>query len=252
MRIKFNKEIEFLIKKFFISEKYLLKKRLKKAIKKNYEEEMSLLEKIVNKNQESVDVGVYRGVYTYKLAQICKHVHAFEPNSLILPYLKKNLKKIVSNMTLYDLALSNEIAIVDLKIPKRFDTINKNDYEQMYKLGCGTIHTQNILKKESYITQKVKTAKLDSILLKKNIGFIKIDVEGHEKNVIKGAANIIKNSQPNLLVEIEERHSNEKVEDTINFINSLGYKSYFCEKNDLIKTSKLTDYKLKNNYIFLK
>ena len=34
MRIKFNKEFEFLIKKFFFSEKYLLKKRLERAIKK--------------------------------------------------------------------------------------------------------------------------------------------------------------------------------------------------------------------------
>ena len=252
MRIKYNKEIEFLIKKFFISEKYLLKKRLKKAIKKNYEGELSLLEKIVNQNEESVDVGVYRGVYTYKLALICKHVHSFEPNPLILPYLKKNLIKVVDNMTLYDLALSNENEIVDLKIPKRFNTINKNDYEQLYKLGYSTIHKKNNLTKENYITKKVKTMKLDNILLKKKIGFIKIDVEGHEKNVIQGAINIIKNKKPNMLVEIEEQHSNEKVEDTINFINKLGYKSYYYEKKNLIKTSKLSNYKLKNNYIFLK
>ena len=37
MRIKFNKEVEFIIKRFFLSEKYLLKKRLKRAIKNNYE-----------------------------------------------------------------------------------------------------------------------------------------------------------------------------------------------------------------------
>ena len=42
MRIKFNKEIEFLFKKLFISEKYLLRKRLERAIKKNYEEELEL------------------------------------------------------------------------------------------------------------------------------------------------------------------------------------------------------------------
>jgi len=252
MRIKFNKEIEFLVKKFFISEKYLLKRRLKKAIKKNYEEELRVLEKIVNKNEESVDVGVYRGVYTYKLSYISKHVHSFEPNPLILPYLEKNLKKIVDNMTLYNLALSNVVTIADLKIPKRFNTINKNDYEQMYKLGCSTIHKKNFLNNEDFITHKVKTTKLDNLLLKKNIGFIKIDVEGHEKNVIKGAESIIKIRNPNLLVEIEELHSKEKVEDTINFINSLGYKSYYYDKLNLIKTSKLSNYMLKNNYVFLK
>ena len=40
MRIKFNKEIEFLFKKIFIPEKYLLKKRLNRAIQKTYEEEL--------------------------------------------------------------------------------------------------------------------------------------------------------------------------------------------------------------------
>ena len=39
MRIKFNKEIEFLFKKIFIPEKYLLKKRLNRAIQKTYEED---------------------------------------------------------------------------------------------------------------------------------------------------------------------------------------------------------------------
>ena len=53
MRIKFNKEIEFLFKKLFISEKYLLRKRLERAIKKNYEEELELLDKIVSKDLEN-------------------------------------------------------------------------------------------------------------------------------------------------------------------------------------------------------
>ena len=94
MRIKFNKEFEFLFKKIFIPEKYLLKKRLKRAIKKIYEKELAILDKIVIENLESVDVGVYRGVYTYRLSQLSKHVHSFEPNPLVFPYLDKNLKKI--------------------------------------------------------------------------------------------------------------------------------------------------------------
>ena len=67
MRLKFNKDIEYFLKNFFLSEKYLLKKRLSRAIKNNYEEEISLLYKLVNKEMESVDIGVYRGVYSYKL-----------------------------------------------------------------------------------------------------------------------------------------------------------------------------------------
>jgi len=251
MRIKFNKEIEFLFKKLFISEKYLLRKRLERAIKKNYEEELELLDKIVSKDLESIDVGVYKGIYTYRLSQLSKHVHSFEPNPLLFPYLKKNLKKLSKNITLYNNALSNEIIETDLKIPKRSKTLSKNNYEERYKLGCGTIHKKNLLLNEEFITFRVKTERLDNIIIDNNIGFIKIDVEGHEKNVLEGAKALIAKNKPNLLVEIEERHSNEKVENTINYINALGYKSYYLEKLNLISTSKIRDFKIKNNYFFI-
>ena len=251
MRFKFNKEIEYFFKKFFLSEKYLLKKRLIRAYKKRYEEELLFLDKIVDKNLESVDVGVYRGVYTFQLAKLSKHVHSFEPNPLIFPYLNKNLKKIVKNITLYNTALSDVKTVTDLKISKRFNTIIKKNYEERYKLGTATIHKNNLFINKEFITCKVKTERLDDLLASKNIGFIKIDVEGHEKNVLIGSENLIKKNKPILLVEIEERHSKEKVEDTINFINNLGYKSYFCDKLNLISTTKLKDFKLNNNYIFL-
>ena len=252
MRIKFNKEIEFLFKKIFLSEKYLLKKRLNRSIKKNYELELQVLDKIVNKNLESVDVGVYRGVYSYRLSQLTKHVHSFEPNPLLFPYLQKNLKKLAENITLYKTALSDEEVETDLKIPKRFKTLNKNNYEEMYKLGASTIHKKNLLTGNEFITLKVKTAKLDDILSNKEIGFIKIDVEGHEKNVINGAVEIIRRNKPSLLVEIEERHSKTSVEETLNFINKLGYKSYFLSGTNLETTDKLNNYKDRNNYFFIK
>jgi len=251
MRTKFNKDIEFLFKKIFIPEKFLFKKRIKRAIETSYEDDLLILDKIVNKNLESVDVGVYRGVYSYQLSLMSKHVHSFEPNPLLFSYLEKNFKKIVKNITLYNIALSDEAVETDLKIPKRFQTLNKDNYEEKYKLGCATIHKKNILSNEKFITYKVKTAKLDDILIDNKIGFIKIDVEGHEKNVLNGSINLIKKHKPNLLIEIEERHSKEKVEDTISFINNLGYKSYFCSKSDLLDTSKLKNFKSKNNYIFL-
>jgi FkbM family methyltransferase len=251
MRIKFNKEVEFIIKRFFLPEKYLLKKRLKRAIKNNYENELIILEKIINKNLDSVDVGVYRGVYSYKLSQISKHVHAFEPNPLIYPYLKKNLKKIINNISLYNIAASDCKGIASLKIPNRFNTLNKNDYEEMYKLGASTIHKKNKLNNEAYISKEVGKNKLDNVLKNKKIGFIKIDVEGHEKNVIIGASKIIKKNKPVLLVEIEEKHTQNKVVNIINFINTFGYKSYFLDKKELIEIKKNTNFGLKNNFIFL-
>ena len=252
MRIKFNKELEFLFKKIFVPEKFLLKRRLERAIQNVYENELLILDKVVEKNLESIDVGVYRGVYTYQLAKKSKHVHAFEPNPLLFPYLKKNLNKLLKNITLYEMALSDIISESVLRIPERYKTLNKNNYEEMYKLGAATIHEKNLLNNEKFIEVKIKTTKLDELLINNNIGFIKIDVEGHEQNVINGAINLIKKNKPVLLVEIEEKHSRIKVEETINFINKLGYKSYYLSGSNLESTKKIRNFKICNNYFFIK
>ena len=251
MRFRFNKEIEYFIKNFFVSEKFLLKKRLKRAINNDYDQEIGLLGEVVNKKLESIDVGVYRGVYSYQMSKLSSHVHSFEPNPLIYPYLEKNLTSIISNMTLYDMALSDKSEVVDLKIPKRFKVLIKKNYEEAYKLGLATIHKENSLGKNNFSIFKVKAEKLDNIIQNRKIGFIKIDVEGHEKNVLIGAEQIIKKCKPNLLIEIEERHTNDKVQNTINFINDFGYNSFFSDGKNLIETKKLDNFNTKNNFFFI-
>ena len=87
------KDLEFIIKKLFFSESYLLEKRLKRAIKNNYEKELQIIDRFADKTKDALDIGVYRGVYSYKLSQNFKQIHSFEPNPLLYPYLKKTLKK---------------------------------------------------------------------------------------------------------------------------------------------------------------
>ncbi len=243
------KDIEFFLKNIFFSEKFLLKKRLKRAIKNNYEKELSIIGNFTDKNKEAVDVGVYRGVYTYKLSKEFKHVHAFEPNPLIYPFLEKNLTKIVKNMTLKNLALSDSNGDVNLRIPSRSKSIFKTNYEEIYKLGCATIHEGNKIDNKNNF--KVKKIKLDDLLEDKNISFVKIDVEGHEREVITGSKKIIKKNKPVLLVEIEERHNNFPILDTIEFIKNFGYNSYFVADGNIKDIKKLKDINSENNFLFL-
>ena len=243
------KDIEFFLKNIFFSEKFLLKKRLKRAIKNNYEKELSIISNFTDKNKEAVDVGVYRGVYTYKLSKEFKHVHAFEPNPLIYPFLEKNLTKIVKNMTLKNLALSDSNGDVNLRIPSRSKSIFKTNYEEIYKLGCATIHEGNKIDNKNNF--KVKKIKLDDLLEDKNISFVKIDVEGHEREVITGSKKIIKKNKPVLLVEIEERHNNFPILDTIEFIKNFGYNSYFVADGNVKDVKKLKDINSENNFLFI-
>ena len=47
--------------------------------------------------------------------------------------------------------------------------------------------------------------RLDDLALG-DVGFVKIDVEGHELAVLRGAAETLQRNRPPLLVEAEERH----------------------------------------------
>ena len=93
MRILANKKIEFFIKNLFLSEPYLLKKRAERFYKKQTEREICYLPNLINKSLASVDIGVYRGVYSYFLSKESEYVYAFEANPLLIKKLKKGFQK---------------------------------------------------------------------------------------------------------------------------------------------------------------
>jgi len=243
------KDFEFLFKKIFFSESYLLKKRLKRAIKKGYEKELLIIDKFADKTKDALDVGVYRGIYSYKLSQNFKNIHSFEPNPLLFPYLEKNLIKIISNIKLYNLALSNDNGFTELKLPLRSKSIFEDNIEELFQLGAATMHPNN--KINNYKKVPIKMKKLDDIEIGNKIGLIKIDVEGHEKNVLQGGIETVKNNKPVLLVEIEERHTKTPITEIITFINSIGYKAFISKENDLIEIDKVRDLTKENNFFFL-
>jgi len=244
------KDLEYILKKIFFSEKYLLKKRLVRSINKSYEKELEIINEYSDKSKVAIDVGVYRGVYTYKLSSLFKNVICFEPNPLLYKYLKENLTKILDNIEIYNYALSDKTGSTSLKIPNRGKSLFSNNYEELYKLGAATIHENNVL--SNYESFEVKTKKLDDLIKNENIGFIKIDVEGHETEVIKGSIEIIKKNKPTLLVEIEEKHTKQPIELTIDFIKKLGYEC-FQYKENRVKLFNIKEHKLKdNNFLFIK
>ena len=249
MRIKFNKEIEFFFKKYFLPEAFLLKKRLERSIKKNDETEINLVKKLIKPGTDSIDIGVYRGVYSYEMSKYSKKVHSFEPNPIIFAYINKNLKKFINNIELYNCALSNQSKIINLKVPIRNAEVSKENFEEYYQMGLATIHEENNFK--NFENFQIETKTIDEMFFSDQISFIKIDVEGHELSVIDGAKKLIKKDKPALLVEIEKKHTNKKVNESIIYINSLGYNSFYFEKNSLKNTSDLNNLDLYNNFIFL-
>ncbi len=71
------------------------------------------------------------------------------------------------------------------------------------------------------------------------ISVIKVDVEGVEMGVFKGAMRVLEESSPLLVFECENRHLEEgSVDDTLRFLESLGYEGRFVHRNRLIPASE--------------
>ena len=177
------------IKHFIIPPQlYIRRLVLKEWIKGR--KDIKFLKYLINKNFNSIDVGAYKGVYTYFISKYSNKVYAFEPNPKSFKILRKTVRK---NVKVFPYALSDKSSFDFLKIPK-----GKKGYSNQ----GGSIREVKLDARFRKI--KVKTKKIDDLNLK-NIGFIKIDAEGVEYNVLRGAKKLIQKSKPTLLIEIEER-----------------------------------------------
>jgi hypothetical protein len=67
-----------------------------------------------------------------------------------------------------------------------------------------------------------------------DIGFMKIDVEGHELAVLQGAETQLRRSKPNLLVEASNEHRPDAVASVRGFLEPLGYAGSFLNDGDWV------------------
>ncbi|MGZ5197963.1 MAG: FkbM family methyltransferase, partial [Kaistella sp.] len=65
----------------------------------------------------------------------------------------------------------------------------------------------------------------------KKIDFIKIDVEGNEMNTLRGARKVIEKYRPTLMVEMEQRHHHEPLQQLISEIEGWDYETFFLNRN---------------------
>lgn len=182
------------------------------------ERELGLLPFLTDRTKVSVDAGANKGVYTYFLSRLTTGVHAFEPNPKIFRILNRALP---TNVTAYNVALSDRAGVADLLVPG-----SKGRFSNQ---GASLSHEKV---QGPHKTVQVEAQKLDHYELH-NVGFIKIDVEGHEQKVLDGARATISRERPVLLIEIEEAHTKEPIEQSIRSVESLGYNGMFLARGQL-------------------
>lgn len=168
----------------------------------NREREMALLDILCDSGRASIDVGAKTGMYSYRLRARSAAVILFEPN----PDMAHLLRKVFgAGVTLYEIALSDRKGSAALRLPAA--------PSGMLKAGRGTIEAANRLTAFGGAAEshRVATRRLDDYALQ-DVGFIKIDVEGHEMAVLAGAEQTILRCRPNMLVEANNAHAAGAVE----------------------------------------
>ncbi len=190
---------------------------------KKGELELHLLPFLAAADKMAVDVGANKGIYTHFLAKLVTRVEAFEPNPKIFRILKRALPE---NVTAHPVALSNTAGTARLMVPKR-KVGYTNQGASLSETKIARVHQG-----ADYGVVEVEARTIDSYDFR-DLGFIKIDVEGFERPVLDGAAETIERERPVMLIEIEEVHTGEPIEEQLSYVESLGYDGFFLDAGRL-------------------
>ena len=148
-----------------------------------------------------IDVGAHKGEFlSYILSLNYKKIYCFEPQKKIFKILYKNFKN-KKNVKLFNLGLADKNSKLTFYVKKltSTSTFSKSENTFFFKFKNFLLNSKNLYIDKYYI----KTRKLDDFFISKKIFniFLKIDVEGFELNVLKGAKKILSNKVKYVLIE---------------------------------------------------
>jgi len=188
------------------------------------EPEIRLLRYLVDPMRAAIDIGAAEGVYSFFLQRLALRCIAFEPN----PWLHLGLKRGLPNVEIHQTAVSSEEGNATLRVP----VVNGIPYT-----GWATIEPKNqFAELPTHVVEeiKVRTVRPDRMALG-DIGFVKIDVEGHELDVLAGLSGLLAKCRPNLLIEIGGAQRGDSLAEVRRRLDPLGYIALRLDDRGLLK-----------------
>ena len=175
------------------------------------EEEVQKLLLLIPDRGTVVEVGANIGAITIPLAAKASQVIAFEPEPTNAKLLKSNVEvnKLSDVISVYDVPLADRIKTVSFPVI---------DYTKPV-INAGAVGIVGDNPNANDVVE-LKATCLDLLFMKEKIDLIKLDVEGSEIEVLKGAARIIQHDRPRLYVENDRP---EKSAELIKLIMEMGY-----------------------------
>lgn len=174
------------------------------------EPELVYLFELCRNFRTAVDIGANHGMYTYKMSRKFEQVFAFEPNhqeNFDLHYWKK------SNVRVFPFGLSDTPKTAQLHIP-----IHKG---HRYN-GWASIGPRQLPFEAAIDQVAIELQRLDDqpFVQQHAIDLIKIDVEGHELEVLSGGLETIRRHKPVLIIE----HNEAQAAEIRDLLRTLGYR----------------------------
>jgi len=158
-----------------------------------------------SQRRTAIDIGANFGFYSLELQKYFDSTYAFEIN----PDVARELAGLSQSIVVIAEGLSSQQGFTTLYIP----VVANNSLT-----GWASLHKENLPDAEHHIEVKVPINTLDHYQLTE-VDFIKIDVEGHEKQVLRGAHETLVKNSPVLLIEVKEQNRLWVVD----YLNELGY-----------------------------
>jgi FkbM family methyltransferase len=204
--------------------------RVLRRITESVEPDLKVVNYLVEPGQCAVDIGANIGVYSKFLSQrtgLSGRVISVEPVPATFDILRSNVRKLgLRNVELINCAISDTPGQARMKVPK-YDSGGENFYQaQIYG---GEFDS-------SVRTFMVPTITIDELYSTvPGIDFIKVDVEGHELNCVRGAAKTIERCKPAWLIEISGDMGDKRSRSyqTYRILSDGGYHAYWFDGTKL-------------------
>lgn len=155
------------------------------------EPELQYLRRICPRHGIAIDIGANLGYYTFAMARQFNRVYGFEANRQVSAPIRTSG---LHNVHLVDKGLSNTERDAVLYIPI---------VDGLALSGWASLGTENCPDATDHVEQVVELTTLDAFSID-GVDLIKIDVEGHELEVLEGARRTITTSMPIMIVEIKD------------------------------------------------
>lgn len=162
-------------------------------IKNGFEPHMvAMFKTLISKNDNIFDIGANIGCTSILFGDLAKKVYAFEPSPTTYSFLRKNIiQSRMTNIDIFNIGLGSSSCESTLT----FSPSNRS----------GGFISNLTQASKGHITEKIFIKTVDEIietLRPPEVNLIKIDVEGFEGHVIKGAESTIIKNKPIVVLEL--------------------------------------------------